>query len=77
MCKDIKARLYIEFVLTVLIFGVLKPIICKVVTFFSFVLSRYFLVAQFLEALHILKGTRMVVCVGKDTKVGVRKRLYK
>ena len=27
MCKNIKARLYIEFVLTVLIFGVLKPII--------------------------------------------------
>jgi len=49
---------------------------CKVVTF-SFVLSRYFPVAQFLEALHILKGTRMVVHVGKDTKVGVRKRLNK
>jgi len=51
--------------------------VCKIVTFFSFVLSRYFPVAQFLEALRILKGTRMVVRVGKDTKVGVRKRLYK
>jgi len=50
---------------------------CKIVIFFSFILSRYFPVAQFLEALCILKGTRMVVHVGKDTKVGVRKRLYK
>jgi len=47
-----------------------------VVTCFSCVLRRYFPFAWFLETLRVLKGTRNMVHVELDTRVGV-KRLNK